>query len=199
MSELGMSVAALPDEFTRRKSVSWWGLLCLIATETTLFIYLLFSYAYLGSQSPTSWPPGGPPRLLLAAADTAILLASSFVMAWGVRAFERRRDNRALQIALAGTLIMGVIFVVVQGFEWSNKPFKFESNSYSAIYFTMTGIHLAHVAVGLIVIAALLIWSLTGRLDAGHQHLRFGALYWHFVDAVWIVVFTVLYLIPRLS
>ena len=94
---------------------------------------------------------------------------------------------------------MGIVFVAVQGAEWRNKSFSFDANSYSAIYFTMTGVHLAHVAVGIVILAALLVWSLMGRLGGRHQHLMLGALYWHFVDAVWLVVFATIYLIPRLS
>ena len=58
---------------------------------------------------------------------------------------------------------------------------------------------MAHVVVGLIILAALLVWSFMGRLGGRSQHLMLGALYWHFVDAVWIVVFTTLYIVPRLS
>ena len=137
--------------------------------------------------------------MLLAGPDTVVLLASSFVLLWGVRAFDRRRSGGVLRIALVITLFMGVVFVAVQGLEWRNKPFGFDASSYSAIYFTMTGIHMAHVAVGLVILAALFVWSLVGRLGGRHQHLMLGALYWHFVDAVWIVVFTTIYLVPRLS
>jgi cytochrome c oxidase subunit 3 len=112
---------------------------------------------------------------------------------------DRWHANAPLRLALIVTFLMGVAFVAVQGLEWRNKPFGFDASSYSAIYFTMTGIHMAHVAVGLVILAALFVWSLAGRLGGRHQHLMLGALYWHFVDAVWIVVFTTIYLVPRLS
>jgi cytochrome c oxidase subunit III len=199
MTDVTVTTAKLPAEGKGLRSSAWWGMLCLIATEAILFVYLIFSYAYLGSQSQGSWPPTGPPSMLLAGPDTIVLLASSFVLLWGVRAFDRRRASGVLQIALAITFLLGAVFVAVQGLEWRNKPFRFDASSYSAIYFTTTGIHLAHITVGLAILAALFVWSLMGRLGGRHQHLMLGALYWHFVDAVWIVLFATIYLVPRLS
>ena len=199
MANVSAAAAQLPLEGKGLRSTGFWGMLCLIATESILFVYLIFSYAYLGAQSPGRWPPTGPPSMRLSAPDTIVLLASSFVLLWGIRAFDRRRASATLRIALAVTIVMGIVFVAVQGAEWRNKSFSFDANSYSAIYSTMTGVHLAHVAVGIVILAALLVWSLMGRLGGRHQHLMLGALYWHFVDAVWLVVFATIYLIPRLS
>ena len=84
----------LPVGGADRVSTAWWGMACLIATEAILFVYLIFSYAYLGSQQPGPWPPSGPPSLKLAIPNTIILIASSFVLGWGVLPFERRRDRR---------------------------------------------------------------------------------------------------------
>ncbi len=199
MANLDISSADLPFEGGDQRTSAWWGMMCLIATEAILFVYLIFSYAYLGAQSTGPWPPNGKPSLLLAGPDTIVLLASSFVLVWGMRAFRRRRAQGTLQIALAITVVMGVIFVTVQGLEWHNKPFGLGTGAYSAVYFTLTGVHMAHVVVGLVMLTALLVWSLMGRFQAPNQHLTLGALYWHFVDAVWLVVFTTLYVLPRLS
>src|SRR4051812_29777805 len=124
MSEIAALATELPLEGRGQRSSAWWGMLCLIATEAILFVYLIFSYAYLGAQSTGAWPPTGNPSLLLAGPDTIVLLTSSFVLEWGLRAFAHRRSKGFLQAALATTIIMGAIFVVVQGFEWHNKPFK---------------------------------------------------------------------------
>ena len=199
MADVTATPDTLPLEGKGLRSAAWWGTLCLIATEAILFVYLIFSYAYLGSQSQGAWPPDGAPSLMLAGPDTILLLASSLVLQWGVRAFDRRRARGILRLAIAATFLMGAAFVAVQGLEWHNKPFKFGANAYSSIYFTLTGIHMAHVVVGLVILASLLVWSLMNRLGGRHQHLMIGTLYWHFVDAVWIVVFTTIYLVPRLS
>ena len=161
----------------------WWGMLCLIATEGILFVYLIFSYAYLGSQHG-DWPPGSPPSLRLALPATILLLGSSFVA--------ERAKNRAR----SGHITSGRLEVI----EWMGKPFSFSKDSYSSIYFLLTGTHLAHVALGLLALSAVLLWSLLGTLHRGHeQHRALATLYWHFVDAVWLVVFAAVYLSPRLT
>jgi len=181
-------------------STAWWGMACLIATEAILFVYLIFSYAYLGSQQPGSWPPAGPPSLRLALPNTFILIASSFVLEFGLRAFRRNRDSRRLAIVLAGTVALGAVFIGIQGIEWSHKPFTLSTNAYSSAFFVLTGVHMAHVAVGVLMLVVLLLWTLQGRFArVHHEHLALGALYWHFVDVVWIAVFTTAYLVPQFS
>jgi heme/copper-type cytochrome/quinol oxidase subunit 3 len=181
-------------------STAWWGMACLIATEAILFVYLIFSYAYLGSQQEGSWPPAGAPSLKLAAPNTAILLASSFLLGWGVREFRHRRDSVRLALFLAGTIVLGAAFITIQGFEWAAKPFAFSTNAYSAAFFILTGVHMAHLAAGLLMLVMLLVWTLMGRFESTHhEHLPLGALYWHFVDVVWIAVFTTAYLVPQFS
>lgn len=194
-----MDVARLPREHQGQRTVAWWGMVCLIATEAILFAYLIFSYAYLGAQANGAWPPSGRPSLWLAAPNTAILLASSGTAEWGLRRFNRGGDARVLRIALALTCALGAVFLAVQGLEWRTKPFALDADAYSAAYFTTTGVHMAHVAAGLLALATLLAWSLMGRLTPPSQRVALGVLYWHFVDAVWLVVFTSLYLLPYLS
>ena len=81
MADIHLSETSLPVGGLELVSTRWWGMMCLIATEGILFVYLIFSYAYLGSQSPGTWPPTGPPALRLSAPDTLVLLASSFLLA----------------------------------------------------------------------------------------------------------------------
>lgn len=179
----------------------WWGMLALIATEGILFAYLIFSYAYLGSQGPAAhWPPtGGPPSLAIAVPATFALLASSGTAEWGKRvAREGRLDTARLAYGL--TILLGLTFVGLSAREWSDKPFGLAENSYSSIYFLLTGTHLSHVAVGLVALIVVLFWSLQGKVAAGHdQHRTLATLYWHFVDAVWIFVFTTIYISPRIA
>jgi len=188
----------LPVGGTGLVSTAWWGMACLIATEGILFVYLIFSYIYLGSQQAGPWPPFGPPSLKLAVPNTIILIASSVVLGWGMRAFRRARDSRRLALILLATIVLGAIFVTIQGFEWAEKPFVFSTNSYSSAFFILTGVHMAHVLVGLLMLIMLLVWTLMGRFNqVHHEHLGLGALYWHFVDVVWLGVFTTAYLVPQ--
>lgn len=196
MADIHLSDTSLPVGGQELISTRWWGMMCLIATEGILFVYLIFAYAYLGAQSPGRWPAAGPPSLALSAPDTVVLLASSFLLGWGVR---KRASRARLRLALAGTFVLGAIFLVVQGFEWAAKPFMLKTNAYSAIYFTLTGFHMAHVVVGLLMLLVLLAWSFSGRLNHHPECAFLGTLYWHFVDVVWLAVFTAIYLFPRFS
>lgn len=193
------ATTTLPVRPVGHKASGWWGLVMLIATETALFIYLLFSYFYLALQHVGPWPVSGPPALTLALPNTLLLLLSSGFAWWGERGIEQGKPHQ-LNVGLLTAFLLGAAFMTIQGFEWHNKAFTPSTNSYSSLYFTVTGIHMMHVAVGLIALAALLIWSMMDRFSAKrHLHVTLGILYWHFVDVVWIAVFTTFYLTPRLG
>ena len=192
-------ISGLPVAPSGDRASGWYGMLTVIATEGALFSYLLFTYFYLGSQSANPWPPYGKLRLTIAASNTAILLASSVAAWWGQRGIERA-DQRQLRIGLIVALLLGAVFVGLQVVEWSNKPFTLSSDAYGSLYFTVTGFHIAHVVVGLVILALLLVWSFLGYFSQ-ERHLRvtIGIVYWHFVDAVWLCVFTTFYLTPYLG
>jgi heme/copper-type cytochrome/quinol oxidase subunit 3 len=200
MSEVAIERKRLPVGSIHHLASGWWGVLGVIATEGALFAYLLFSYFYLAVQPHTSvWPPNGPPELKLALPNTVILLLSSVAVWWGERGVKSR--SRGQQIAGLGfALALGAIFAAVQVFEWKTRTYSISSHPYGSLYFTITGFHMAHVLVGLIVLAALLAWAALGyfgpRRDAA---LSSGAAYWHFVDAVWLAVFVTFYITPRLG
>jgi cytochrome c oxidase subunit 3 len=179
---------------------AWWGMLCLIATEALLFVYLIFSYAFLDSQSDgAAFVTGGAPSLKLALPATILLLLSSGTAEWSKRRARAGNLNQS-RLGLAATLLLGLAFVGLSLKEWADKPFALSDTSYSSIYFLMTGTHLAHVVVGLLAIMAVLLWSLVGRVHAGHdQHRTLVTLYWHFVDVVWLFVFATIYLSPRIA
>ena len=188
--------AALPIGSVGKLAAGWAGMLALIATEAALFAYLLFSYFYVAAQPVGPWPPDGPRPLGLALLNTAILLASSAAVVVAERGLRRGRRGRAIG-GLGVGLLLGITFVSIQWREWSNQPFSLHSGVYGSLFFTITGFHMAHVLVGLGVLAALLLWTALGLFDARrHAALSIGALYWHFVDAVWIAVFASLYLSP---
>jgi heme/copper-type cytochrome/quinol oxidase subunit 3 len=169
----------------------------LIVTEASLFGYLLLSYAVLGLQSPTRWPPDGPPDLGLAIANTVILASSSVFVAVSEVMLKRDRRGPALGL-LAVAAGLGVIFVCVQLREWVDKPFGLASHTYGSLFFTITGFHMAHVVVGVGSLALVWLWILMRRVGSARREvLTLAALYWHFVDAVWLVIFSLLYGLPH--
>lgn len=198
-----MSTAANPYELplnpAQHANPGWWAMVLVITTEAMLFVYLLFSYFYLGSMTIGPFPSSGPPELKLTLPNTIILLVSSATMWWAERGI-RVGNQMRLRIGMLITLILGIIFLVIQGVEYSHKQFALQTNAYSGLFFTITGLHGAHVFVGLLLNLVVQIWAWRGWFTAErHLAVTNAATYWHFVDAVWLVVFFSLYITPRLS
>jgi len=188
----------LPVGSEGKRSGGWWGVLALIVTEGSLFGYLLFTYFYLASQTEQHWPPEGLPSLVMPGVNTLILLTSS-VFVWASERCIRRRQLHWSLALMALAFILGVCFVVIQLHEWSIKTYDMTSNLYGSLYFTITGFHMLHVLVGLIVLLILLLWTALGYFDdRRYAAVIIGGLYWHFVDVVWLFVFATLYLSPYL-
>ncbi len=163
-----------------------------------MFLYLLFSYFYFALSSE-GFVPAQRPKFGLSGTDTAILLLSSVAVWWGERA--GRKGSRAkLAGGLGVGIVLGVIFIGIQLVEWAGKPFRFADSTYSSLYFTITGFHLAHVVVGLIMLSFLLVWTLLGQPAPRRRNsVAIGAVYWHFVDVVWLAVFFTIYVTPYLG
>jgi heme/copper-type cytochrome/quinol oxidase subunit 3 len=177
------------------RASGWWGMLTLILTEAFLFAYLLFSYYYFAVQYGRPWLPA----FRLSGPNTLILLASSVAIWFGERG-ARQNVRWRLVLGLAVGLVLGAVFVGIQIVEWMDKPFGLSSHSYGSLYFTVTGFHLAHVVVGLVVLGLLLLWSALGYFDRARMApVSIGGVYWHFVDAVWLTVFFTFYVTPHLS
>jgi heme/copper-type cytochrome/quinol oxidase subunit 3 len=198
------AVAGLSDLRVARTSgagVATWGMLLFIVNEATLFMSLIGSYAFLGV-SNTSWPPSGvaKPSLSLPLIMTLALLSSSVVLAVADRS-RKRGNRRRYRAGVVGTALLGVTFLALQGKEYADKlmTLRPSQNSYGSLFYTITGLHGAHVAFGLL----FLMWALardakdaTGTSIVG---LRNASMYWHFVDGVWLAILTTLYLSPRFT
>lgn len=170
----------------------------LIVTEATLFGLLLFVNFFLRSNA-TQWPPLGieDPELKLSGIRSAILLGSSVPIALAERAC-RRRDQSAFRRWLVATFLMGSLFMVghVQEYVMLWPKFTPSTNAYGSVFYTVTGLHALHLLIGLAVLTYLFTQSLRGRYDGQSEPsgVLAGILYWHFVDAVWVAVFSSLYL-----
>jgi cytochrome c oxidase subunit 3 len=192
---------ALPVGAMDTRASGWWAMIFTVFTEASLFVYLLFSYYYLAVQphAPGAFPEGGPPPLLITAINTAILLTSSVAVGWAQLSIERNKKWR-LVAGLGIGALLGMIFLVIQCFEWADRPFGISSTPYSSLYFVITGFHMAHVVVGVVMLLILTLWSGLGYFNSRRfAHIHIGALYWHFVDAVWIAVFFTFYITPLLG
>jgi cytochrome c oxidase subunit III len=197
--EEDLEVGLLPVGSPGRRSSGWFGMMTLIVTEASLFLYLLFSYYYFAIWNDGGFLPKEPPKFDLSAPDTVALLLSSVVVWWGEKG-ARKGAKSQLALGLAGGFVLGAIFVGVQLLEWRGKPYGPGTSPYGSLYFTITGFHLVHVVIGMLVLATLFVWSLFGYFDARrHAPVAIGAIYWHFVDAVWLAVFFTIYVTPYLG
>ncbi|WP_254126764.1 cytochrome c oxidase subunit 3 [Aquihabitans sp. G128] len=127
-----------------------------------------------------------------------VLLISSLTMVLAVSAIQRG-DHRSLRSWLAVTALLGSVFISGQVYEFKeflNEGMGFTTSPASSAFFTLTGFHGAHVTIGIIMLISTLVLSLRGRITQEKaEAVEIVGLYWHFVDVVWIIVFTVVYLI----
>jgi heme/copper-type cytochrome/quinol oxidase subunit 3 len=197
MTDVSLERVPLPVGSIGRRATGWWAMLFIVATEAAIFAYLLFSYYFFAIQPHSApWPPGGPPEMKLALPNTIVLLASSGVVWWGEQGIRRGRSRR-LALALLIAFVLGAIFVGVQFLEWSHKTFSFSSGVFGSLYFTITGFHMMHVVAGVIMLSTVLWWSALGMFNrVRYAPIHIAALYWHFVDAVWVAVFFTFYITP---
>jgi heme/copper-type cytochrome/quinol oxidase subunit 3 len=188
----------LPVEVVGERAPGWWGMLMLVGTEATLFASLLSGYFYLRAGQAT-WPPSGieRPELTLPLAMTAVLLASSGPMWWAERSI-RRGDQLGLRLGLLLSLLLGLTFLLLQGYEYSQKSFTLQSGAYGSLFFTITGFHGLHVLAGLLMNALVQLRAWLGHFTARRRlAVQNVALYWHFVDVVWLFILLSLYVSPR--
>jgi heme/copper-type cytochrome/quinol oxidase subunit 3 len=190
----------LPVGSIGRRANGWWGMVMLIATEGALFGYILFAYYYLAVQHRREWLPSDLPNFKLSLPDTIILLLSSVVVWRGEHLVKQGRSARSTAVYLAVAALMGIVFIVIQLLEWFSKKFTPFSSSYGSLYYTITGFHMMHVAVGVLILATLALWCALGYFNRiRNAPVSVGAIYWHFVDAVWLVLFFTFYISPRLG
>ncbi|HEY1899015.1 MAG TPA: cytochrome c oxidase subunit 3 [Steroidobacteraceae bacterium] len=195
-----MSAApALPVGPIGRHGVGLWGVGTLVASEAALFAYLLFAYFYLCATAGPNWLLESAPSLRIALPNTLLLLASSGMAWWGERGVLTQRRGQALW-GFGVACLMGAAFALVQVYEWHSRPFSFGTSSYGSLYFLTTGLHEAHVIVGVLVLAAIFLWTALDYFSPRRRlSVSAGVLYWHFVDVVWLFVFTTYYLTPYLG
>ena len=193
---------AVAAETPAGRPTGWWGMVLFITTEAAVFASLIASYFYLRFRATPAWPLGGipPPELRLPLVMSAILLSSSIPMAFADRGIRKGRVGR-LKLGLAVTFLLGATFLGLQGQEYITKLKEFtpQTNVYGSLFFAITGFHGLHVAVGLLMnlFAQLRAWL--GHFSGGrHLHVQTTAMYWHFVDAVWVVIMLSLYVGPHL-
>lgn len=174
------------------------GMWIFLASETMFFTGLIGAYIILRQMTP-DWPD--PTTLLnipLTAFNTFLLICSSATLVIGLSAAQDG-DKESMQVGLFLTTLLGALFLAIQALEYKelmHHGHYASSGIFWSCFYTMTGFHGAHVLIGVLCLLFVFIRSLTGKYDAKeYRGIEVAGLYWHFVDLVWIILFTIVYLV----
>jgi cytochrome c oxidase subunit 3/cytochrome o ubiquinol oxidase subunit 3 len=175
------------------------GMACLIFAESAIFTIFVVAYLFYAGKSLI----GPTPREVLETPIffTVCLLSSSLTIHFAARFLERGRRGAFLLLWLL-TIVLGALFLYGTGQEWHRLIYEHGltifTNLFGTTYYSLVGLHASHVTAGLIMLSIVLFFGLAGRVGP-EQSARVDvlSLYWHFVDAVWVVVFTVVYVLGR--
>jgi cytochrome c oxidase subunit III len=189
----------LPVYVLGSKSVVWWGMVGLLAIETTVILGMIAMYFWLKLVNP-AFPPEGidVPDLFLPTLNTAVLLASGVAMLVAKRAIVRG-DQRTMAIAQLVALLLAATFVGIKIVEYSGYDYDWSTHAYGSITWTMTGFHFGHVVSILLKGTVTFAMTLRGMFRPD-RHLAFevGTLYWVFVVLIWLPLYFTMYISPRL-
>ncbi|MFB6130525.1 MAG: heme-copper oxidase subunit III [Salinigranum sp.] len=173
-----------------------WGMVAFLGSEVATFGGLFTYYFFIRSGA---WPPAGLPDVLssLVLANTAILIASSFTLHWAHLAI-RRDNHRNFVLGLGVTLLLGLVFLGGQAYEYYefivHSNFTWTTGIFGSAFFGLTGLHGLHVSMGAVLLSILFVRGIAGQYSADrHTSVATVSMYWHFVDAVWIFLVVVLY------
>jgi cytochrome c oxidase subunit III len=181
------------------RTIEWWGMILFIASEALIFANFIAAYLYLEIRNWNTLPFRLSTELTFPLINTIILICSSFPAHIAGRGIARG-NQRQLKIGLALTILMGLVFLSGQVFEYSGlfgEHFTLSENIFGSAFFTLTGFHGLHVTIGALFLLICLIRAMRGDFTAKkHFAVQAAEMYWHFVDIVWIVVFSLIYLAP---
>jgi cytochrome c oxidase subunit 3/cytochrome o ubiquinol oxidase subunit 3 len=175
------------------------GMFSLIAGESAIFTIFIVAYIYYIGKSLS----GPMPRQVLEVPifNTICLLSSSLTIHFALRALHAGRIA-AFKLLWFVTLALGAIFLIGTGREWyrliNKEGLTITTNLFGTTYYSLVGLHAFHVSVGLVGLITVMLFALAARVNQEHaERLDVFSLYWHFVDAVWVAVFTVVYIVGR--
>jgi len=195
-----MSAVTVPERTAKREmSGPVLGMVLFVASEAMFFAAFFGGYFTIRDNAKV-WPPPGIPHLEIdiAAILTVILVMSSLVIQLSLRSI-RRGDQRRAVVFLGLTIALGITFLLLQLYDYSQLGFGVKDGAFGTLFYVMTGIHMAHVFGGVVFLALVFGQALGGSLSSSnHDSLAAGAIYWDFVDVVWLLLFTTFYLLtPR--
>jgi heme/copper-type cytochrome/quinol oxidase subunit 3 len=175
------------------------GMWLFLGSDCLLFGALISTYLLLRHRSVTGPGPADVFDIPFTSVSSFVLLMSSLTMAMAVGAIHRGEVRRS-RVWLCTTAMLGAVFIGGQVYEFTSfyrEGLGYTTNIFGSAFYTLTGFHGVHVSVGILMLMSLVSLSLRGRLGADKaETVEIVGLYWHFVDIVWVLIFTIVYLIP---
>jgi cytochrome c oxidase subunit 3 len=172
------------------------GMLLFIISEVMLFGAFFTAYFFLRVVANDDWPAAGTELpILIAGVNTCILLSSSLTMHWALVA--AKNENRfGMRAGLLTTFLLGLTFLSIQINEYVHIGFAPSDSAQGSIFYSLTGLHGAHVFVGLTLLLMATVRAFRGHFSAKeHRGVEVPGIYWHFVDVMWIVVYSAVYVL----
>jgi cytochrome c oxidase subunit 3 len=183
---------------SRQEATAFIGMVVFLASWAMLFASLFFAYGLVRAHA-TAWPPPDQPRLplLLPGLNTLVAAGASLCLERAGRAWRGGAD-RGVAAGLALATALGAAFPVLQVSVWTalwNGGLRLDGGPYPSAFYALTGLHAAHVLVGLVALGALALRAARGALGLRHRTpLRLWTMYWHFVGAMWLILYVTVYL-----
>ena len=183
-----------PANVSSRVEAQFLGMLLFIISEIMLFGAFFTAYFFIRVVGEVNWPAQGEELpVAIAGVNTAILLSSSFTMHWALEG-ARNENRRAMKMGLLTTALLGLTFLTIQVNEYVHLGFAPHDNAQGTIFYGLTGLHGAHVFVGLTLLTFATVRAFRGHFTAKeHRGVEVPGIYWHFVDVMWLVVYTSIY------
>lgn len=193
------NAVTLPEQPWHLPSRGRVAMYCLIIGESAIFTIFVVAYIYYIGRSLTG---PTPKDVLDVPIFNTICLFSSSVTIWLAERAIDRNLVRPFGLWWAATIVLGLVFIIGTGIEWHRLIYQdgltIRTNLFGTTFYSLVGLHATHVVVGLSMLLLVLIFTFTGHVRHEHsERIQVLALYWHFVDAVWVVVFTVVYILGR--
>jgi cytochrome c oxidase subunit III len=197
-SSATLDVSHLPSVAFGSRDPLWWGVMGFILIEVTILAIGIVSYFYLRTLAPV-WPPPPTalPALLLPTVNMLLLLVSVVPMYWVDRA-ARRKERRGVQIGLVLCVALGLGFSVLRGLEFRAVHTQWDSHAYGSVVWMLLGLHTFDLVAEVLETILLMVFALTGPMtDHLFLDISDSAPFWYFVAAIWVPIYAVLYVVPR--
>jgi cytochrome c oxidase subunit III len=205
--EATLDVSALPSSALDHRSPIWWGNLLLLVIETAMLAILAAAYFYYRIIDFNLWPPPQSnslppifrpvPELRIATLNLVLLLVSVAPMIWIDRACLARQEG-AVRLGLVICIALGTAAIILRFYEFPRLHFRWDANAYAGTIWTILGVHLAHLITATAELLIMAAWIFTHGMDDKHaRDVRVTAVYWYWVAGIWIVLFGLVYVGPR--